>query len=531
MKRSVLIAALFYLFATTFAQSKWDFESDSLFVVWGEKNYSGKQDCSAKARITSNDTSIIVEVEVTDDNLIFNNDPLNSDHVEIWFALRYLYNYEQPSDNYYEPDNVTAYLYGNTSYLYLYKGKCDLSAFNKEIKSPVIESEAFGGEMSYDKLSSDENWLKEKIDIYLSDLRGASLKKTHVFYGVVHLGVLPKTSKAILYDKEAYAVLQKQAGVTIPDYSQFMKVESNTTENGYSVKMVLPPQALGFVTNIGLQNGRFVINIIDSDTPGKQETLLSTSQKQKWGEPATFNELRFHTDIQATLFSKFQAFGTAKNDNTIGPELRGYLSHVFMYTTKGWVPLDREYVQFYEYDQPASFTLPNIQKCRFKRGTLDYEEKTFGKHVLGYLNTSKSKLLTIDGITQYQLDGVLNTFLLPDGSVGLITTEYDITGTYTKSMESHLYLIANNKKTLLAQFTDFDPSSSSIRFDDSIKITAKEWDRKYINWWAYDGKNGDWSKLITLDNKGRFLLVDLGNKQRVKIWWNDSGGDVKFQKL
>jgi hypothetical protein len=232
---------------------QWDFEADSLYVVWGSKNYSGKKDCSARTRLRANDTSLTIEVEVIDDHLIFNDDPLNSDHIEIWLAI-------PPESTYGElasPNDARSYYTDKTSSLYV----CEDS---NKIKDPTF-------------------------------------KKATVFFGMVHLGVLPRSNQAILYDKEAYLFLSEQLGIEIPNYSKFVKVESKILESGYRVKIEIPVCAIGFITRTGLEALNFAINIIDTDTKGKQETMLSTSPVFKWGERGTFTRVDFGPGLSTNL--------------------------------------------------------------------------------------------------------------------------------------------------------------------------------------------------------------------------------------
>jgi hypothetical protein len=501
--------------------SQWDFKADSLFVVWGQKNYSGKQDCYAKASMTSNDTSIIVEVEVTDDKLVFNDDPLNSDHIELWFSRRNEYKeYSMDDDDIIKPDTITSYLYGNTSFLYLYKGECNLEAFKKEIISPYIAGPKENHTAQFYKK------LNEDIDKYLTEARSASLKKTHVFYGLVHLGVLPKTNKAILYDKEAYDVIQKQAGIKIPDYSQFVQVESSFTENKYTTRIIIPAKGLGFSKKIGLEGISFLINVIDADKPGKQETLLSTSRSQKWGEPNTFNKVNFSTGIRVPIFPRFKIFGTSIDDRSVFSEIRNSLSDMFIYTTKGWIPIDFECPELYSDNSEHDYRLDNIQKIRFRAGKLKYKEKGLGKYLLGYLETSKGEFLVINDSVYYRTADIFKTFLLPDGSLGMISSENENIQDYMSS----LFLITNNnEKDRLALY--WERSRTSILFSEDIEITQREWDSDIVDLNPPAKETNGWEKLIHLDNKGRFLVVDLGNNQKVKISWDEHGRNVKYQKL
>jgi hypothetical protein len=519
----------FFLSTALFAQSKWDYKADSLFVVWGAKNCSGREDCSAEARMRSTDSSVIVEVEVTDDKLVFTDDPLNSDHIELWFALPNVYReyieYD-PEENYCDNKSITSYLYNNKSYVYLYEDTCDLEAFKNEITSPRIVEYIHGKKYSYGDISRNQQWLKKEIDKYLDEARSAVLKKRYVFCGITHLGVLPKSNKTVMYDKEAYDILEKQVSVSVPDYSEFINVESQIVNNGYRVKIILPPQAFGFVTNYGLKDVLFLINVIDRDESSKQETLISTSNSQKWGDPLTFNKVGFQKDMHIPIFPQYQLF-KKENKYFCYTEFFNSLAPVFMYTIKGWVPIKREYLEL-QCDIPDSMTeyrLPYIRKIQFMRGDLSYKTRQIGKHTIACLKNSDMEYTIIDS-NIYSKEDLTGIFLLPDSSLGLITVK---TLSSESGYTSRLFLNADNKETQLAVFECCE--SMKIKFTENIKVTDQEWDQNIVDWPSYGNVGIDWKKLYKLDSRRRFLIFNLGNNQHIKIRWNDHGRDIKYSRM
>jgi hypothetical protein len=513
------------LLSLDLARSQNIFVADSMHVVWGERNYSSSSDCSARVRLASTDTSIVLDVDVEDDVLVFGNDPLNSDHIELWFSIPQLF--RDSYDDYYKPRNVTSYLSGSASYLYLFNYTCDVPAFEKELQNPKIEVVDGGNDkfLHYDRA---ESWLREEIDEYLREPRTDKFKKTPVFYGMVHFGVMPQTNKVLLYDRDAYLVLERQVGISLPDYSKYVQVTSHVTQQGYSSKIILPINALGFVPKTGVEEVLFSVNIIDTDLKGMQQTVLSTSSDHKWADPRTFNYLRLPSRIGAPLYSVFPEFGGLSDgtNQSVGAQLLQYLSRIFVFSSEGWIPIDRECDQFYVIDRPTAFWLPNIQKCRFKLGTLAFRQDSLGKHSLDYFSASDGTFLIANHRTIFPLESILKTFLLPSGDLCFITTEFH-TPWLGDIDNSSLFLITRSTKTRLAEY--WLESTPYIEFTDSLKVTRQQWDQRLIDWGF--GTRADWLKLISFDDAHQGITLDLGRSQRIKISWDEHGANVSFQRM
>ncbi|MEM7035539.1 MAG: hypothetical protein AAF570_01095, partial [Bacteroidota bacterium] len=55
-------------------------------VTQGKSTHSGAQDAQASGQFYVEDGKFRLEVDITDDQVNFKEDPVNSDHVEIWFS-------------------------------------------------------------------------------------------------------------------------------------------------------------------------------------------------------------------------------------------------------------------------------------------------------------------------------------------------------------------------------------------------------------------------------------------------------------
>jgi len=523
---------LLILSAPLFSQ-RHSIKRDSLFVAWGEKNYAGRGDCSASARIASTDSTLLINIDVVDDKLVLTNDPLQSDHIELWFALSLLYDFEPNSDDsYFSPPYRTSYLWDGNKQLYLFKGKADLKRFEKEIRSPSIGASNYGEEkVSYENLYSlGEFWLKSDIDNYLSEARQSKLTKVRVFYGITHLGILPGSDQIVMYDREAYSVLEKLIGVQVADLSRYATCKTVLKPDGYSLAVSLRPEAIGFAFKNGIPQLRFMLDVVDVDETGRQETVLSTSAKRRWGDPSTFEYLNPYPPIRVHLYAPLPAAGDPRTANYLGNRLHplNYFSDYFLYTTAGWTPVERVSDPFYAYNQPSGFILENIDKISFRRGILSYRTAMLGKDTLKYLATSQGEYLFVNSRFVYPTRDTLCTFLLSDSSVGLLATRFESSGTFTRSFLSSLALAAGSSEIQLAVMWD----GTFIRFTDSLKFEEKDWDRNRVTWDDMDSeKNFDWSTIFRWEKFGRSIVVDLGRAIRVRISWDDLGHNVRSVKL
>jgi hypothetical protein len=520
---------LFLLLLLPAAASPQDYSirRDSLVVAWGEKNYSGSADCSANASIASTDSTLVIEIDVVDDKLVLGNDPLRSDHVELWFAISQLYDFDPNSDDsYFDTPYRTSYLWDGNKQLYLFKGKADLKGFEREIRSPSISASNYGEKrLLYEDLDCrDESWLKREIDQYLGEARRSKLTEARMFYCITHLGILPENGEVVLYDRENYSVLERMIEAGIPDLSRFATCRSVTKPNGYSVTITLRPEAIGFSFNEGITQLRYMIDVVDVDERGRQETILSSSPKRRWGDPSTFKQLDLYPPIRVPLDAGFPEAGDPKARHYSEYDFlpMNYLSHYFLYTTVGWIPVERTTDPFNVYNRPFGFALDNINKISFKRGPLSFRMVTKGKDTLRYLSVSRGEFLFVGRRFVFPTRDTLATFFLSDSSTALLVTKFESSG------YSPLILAAGSSKTMLTEFW----GETEMRFTDSLRFQEKEWDRNRVNWDdMYSDRNFDWSTIFHWERPGRSIVIDLGNGIRIRISWNDRGGNVTYVKF
>ena len=508
-----------------------EFHQDFLHTVWGKKNWTGIKDCSASVDLISFNNKIIIEVHVTDDYLYFSDDPIHSDHIEIWFAIPEVYE-SFNSDSYYDPPYSNEYIVSEKN-LYLYKNKADLDSFLIEIESPVIETHNYGKKyLDYKKLKNHEyemtdDYLIKDIDEYLFDACFSYLTKKYVFYGITHLGIMQNPYKCVLYDKENYSVLESQTNSKLADLSKYVKIIPKRFKSGYGALIQIKPEALGFIKNSGVQNISFMIDIVDVDEKHVQETLLSSSIKRKWGNPNSFNKLKLNKNIDVKLNKSLKALGNSNTENKADVKIRNTFPSIFWFTKEGWMPIYRKIEQFFEYDQPSTFLLPNIEKCSFIQSETCYEKKLLGKNILEYYTICEKEYLIVNNNLVLPTNELVFTFLLPDNSVGIITSDFSIGGGYNRQIQSILKLITEKSSIVIAQFNQPD-----FHIADSIYIESSEVDYNIVDRAIYnkDSENISWKHLVSWDKQGSSIILNMGKDSVFKISWDEQGQNIQVKQ-
>jgi hypothetical protein len=501
--------------------------NDSLVVVGGQQNHSGQADCNARARITSTDSTLTIEVDVADGNLVFSGDSLHSDHVEVWFSPSASY----PADG--PPYDLTSYIWDGKSNLYLYKEMADLKAFRSEIQSPVIGASNYSREsLTYDSLDGtyyDDSWLRYEIDRYLSDVRHSKLSVEKIFYGITHFGIFPDNGRVVLYDRENYSVLEKLTGLQIPDLTRFVVVQSSRKSDGYILTMTFGPEAIGFSGRNGIMQLRYMVDVVDVDESGKQQTILSTSAHRRWGDPSTFRQLDPDPQIKVPLSPDFREAGDPRSchyENNLLPV--NYLPSDFLYTRAGWIPVERTVDEFYAYNQPCGFSLENIVKLSYHRAPFRYRAERRGKDTLEFLGASMEEHLFVGRRLVCKTSDTLATFLLSDSSVAVLLSTLESSGSINRSFHSSLILAAGSSAKELAVLLN----GSELYCTDSLRFEEKQWDRDRMRWDEMsDDKNFDWSHVYTWERFGRSIVIDLGKGTRLRLSWDGQGNNVTYSRL
>lgn len=230
------------------AESLW---SGELVPTWGKKNWEGQDDLHAQTTIESKGDRITINIRVKDDQIKFKNDPIHSDHIEVWLALP-SNKYTDNPRNFYQSKELGLTYWVKPQY----KGNI--------LKQALAENTNGGPNTPYNVTNKKTlNW----------------------WFGLRHFGYLPGDNKIISYDDRRSPFQDNQ------EFNESIKANTNLiNENEYEITLDIPLESFGFIPREGLKEFRALVNVIDVDKV-KQETLLSSSAKGKWGKVKTFNTI------------------------------------------------------------------------------------------------------------------------------------------------------------------------------------------------------------------------------------------------
>jgi len=366
-------------------------------------------------------------------------------------------------------------------------------------------------------------WLKSPVNEYFADAHTSNLYVENVPLGIVHFGILPNSAHVIEYDTSLYSPIEKSTDTKFDNFSRHINFTKHISENGYSLNIIIPPEALGFTLKYGIERLKFLIDIVDVDNKNTQETLLSTSKNRKWGDPSTFNSIDLKNHIYVAINKNIPSLGQKVSYNTVYDKVIDMVSKYFVYTKKGWLPIDINDISFYEYNQPEVYVIENISKIQIKQGILKYRKEIVNNNLLehficsggSYVIMNKERLLTKESIIQ--------TIILPNGKPAFIYSEFEITGRYTRQIFSYLYLVTDTLKQLIATYGDLYPTEISLPYlDKTVKI---KWGSN-LEWYGGD-ENIDWENAIGYNKGNRFLILNLSDSLHYKITWDKEGKIIK----
>jgi hypothetical protein len=523
MKKLRLIFLVLLLPSLLFPQKMDDNYKYSLDVVYGEQNYAGEKDSKASCRITSNGNRIIINIEVFDDKLIFNNS-IYSDHIELWFGyddLSYYYD-----DHYSDKSNKYAYIGGKNKYLYQYQNKPYLKSVIEEMKNPYIHDDSgIRDSKNYNQLKTDnysDDWyIKGEVDSWLLTPRFDSLYKTYVFFGVTHFGINPETGHVTFYDRENYDYFKKYLGIEIGELNKFITARITLTERRYRAKIVVKPEALGFINVNGVSEIKFMADIVDCDTEGKQSSILSTSQERKWGDLNTFNEVEFKNHIDVDISEEFNFLGKQRQaaSTALEAEICSYAGEHYFYSDKGWRGIQRVADHFRVAGHLIDYSMPNIDRYYFELRDLASSIMQVGDRAVPKYNLGNKTYIKI-GEELYDQYNVLEVFQLPNSEFAVVFCNRGTAGSQAQRWDaSELWFEKENGDKMLIGKSE----RSSFVLNDTLKVLTME-----LTGYAMSLEDIPWYMFTEFNLPANTMVIEFEN-DNVEVQWNDEGTKLNYK--
>lgn len=262
MRLILFICLLPFVNSSTFAQidtNFYDYSSKTLFIVKGKEKISNKTDIHAEVKLSCINNKIKIQINVIDDKVIIGKDPINSDHIEVYFSLN---------------NNDNQYL---------------------KIKN---RPERFTNMSKEDFYNFYDTMVVENQGRDLKEIEFEDIERHKNAYGTVHYGIFPSDNKPVMYDLELYDNLFQDSTFQINTSINSLSSNYQRTSKGYSITAEFTVESLKFL-KIPIQDELiFMIDVVDVDESKKQETILSTSRHRKWYNPSTFNKIKLKNAIK-----------------------------------------------------------------------------------------------------------------------------------------------------------------------------------------------------------------------------------------
>lgn len=264
------LAGLVFFGSSPAARAATDFEAKRLEIPWGGARRSGDADLSASCRLRSDGRALHLEVRVNDDVLVLNDDPIHSDHVEIWLDVL-----------------------GQDTRLF------QSGAISEHLLrfSPEARPRAASQEDARRRMLAEFEALRHARDgpaDAAGSPPGAALEPVREFFGLVHYGLLPKRERAVLYDLERY---RRPPPAELGD---LVEVSSERADGGYVLRARIPIEALGFVHAPRTARLAFRVDVVDVDGE-RQESVASTSAAWGWAETQGFRRLELAVPLESNV--------------------------------------------------------------------------------------------------------------------------------------------------------------------------------------------------------------------------------------
>jgi hypothetical protein len=196
-------------------------------------------------------------IDVIDDTLFFDKTIYSSDHIELWFAM---------DTSLRDGFNLDRKIYTNSEF----EETLDEDQFLEFIQ---MDRGRFGDPIKRNAVRNDFDY-------------------TYDFTGMRHLGINLQNDSISIFDLEQYFYFPPPSNT-----NQFISIISKQKHSfGYSYKLLLKPEALGFSTTHEWKELYFMFDVFDADRE-KKLSVLSTNPNRKWGIASSFQKFTFDKPI------------------------------------------------------------------------------------------------------------------------------------------------------------------------------------------------------------------------------------------
>jgi hypothetical protein len=470
------------------------------------KELPAPTDISARVKGYATPDSLIFEIVVTDDQVVFGKSDEAGDRVEIWLSA--------PTTSF------TDYLVSD------FKGKPVLYR-NSNDPSSTADLDRFlkNGDYPKGKLKNPETGLEATPQVPA----GNTLRFENVFYGVTRFAFHPDNRKAKHLDRSKYKLMEKKLGFTVDDLSGSANYTSQATGNGYKMRIAMHNRCIGFAQAVLMNKLSFVVDVVDIDTPEGSSTGISSSKNRFYGRPSYFNkaELPFKLNISINVpDSTIKKLGievlVIASDKIWKPY--GFTNGPIIYAPEFSSEADLCEFSFYPVTTTYQKTTPG-QDPAFELVTQTYKDDgAFTQRDLYFI--VNNKVFPSKGYTYLErIDGdfVNSVFRLPDGGTALVLYDYEPAdplgwGEYGKLADEFVYIQKIDAKG------DYPIFNAGHRIENIGKATFGEKDAisldgvKSVSYsWKTTGKKFEINVTGKTKASNRKLIFEIGADQEFHV--------------
>lgn len=264
MLRNYLLAIYCLSFISVFAQKEEVLKLGS-FHPFPAKEIPAPKDLSVSSLVEVSADSIYFSIDVVDDLLFVNDNPSQSDRVEIWFAM----NEVNFSDYIVAGSKKNARIFRNSAEA---GDNANLTNFLKNGDYPSKEKIEYEGKL----LKSNVPQRKE-------------LHEDRIFFGMSHFSFKPNDQTGNQLDRDKYDAMEAQLGGLPDNLSSSTRCKTEITPDGYKLKIAMHNRCLSFAQQL-TKNFKFCIDVFDRDDAVSAEQMLSSSPNRFYARPFYFNK-------------------------------------------------------------------------------------------------------------------------------------------------------------------------------------------------------------------------------------------------
>lgn len=384
----------------------------SFYPISGLENYHSENDCKITGSAWIDSLSVKINISVKDDYLKLDKPYNQGDFIEIIFAVPEL---RDSGNIFIVRDNVA----------YNYKMTNDIIKFKQEWKNPLIKFEDF----EFNKAIRYKNLVKENKIELIEDVKKtidpenfSKFTLKHIPYGETNFLFYPGPKSVVNGNREKiiekFFTEEHEYGFEIPKLENKVTYSTHIDSNFYNIQLTFPISSFAYISAKLAHEIKFLINVVDVDSENKSKTIFSISPNANNNMFSSYVSLYSDSPFMDSI--TFSRILPNKYDSSISP--------IFLNTTEGWKPLEKEITNLGMVTSLIHYKTPNLYGIDFRFGTVEHRIiNNFDIHI--YSNTDFNRpymskdYVTVNDSLVFIVDELITVVKLNSGKLGYVFDE------------------------------------------------------------------------------------------------------------